>query len=145
MKARGVGEAALLGMAAGVRSMVPLAALGLTLPRRRLVGAPLALASAGELVYDKLPRASERTAPGSLSVRIGAGAIAGGIATHLLGASIALGAATGALAALASTFLFHRVRAEAAKRVPPLAAAVGGDLLAIGSSAVALRLLTHES
>ena len=128
-----------------MRSTVPLAALGLTLPRRRLFGAPLALASAAELVYDKLPQAGERTAPGPLSVRIGAGAIAGGIAAHVLGASIALGAATGGLAALASTFLFHRVRTEVARRVPPLAAAVGGDLLAIGSSAVALRLLAHES
>ena len=145
METRGVGEAALLGMAAGMRSTVPLAALGLTLPRRRLFGAPLALASAAELVYDKLPRAGERTAPGPLSARIGAGAIAGGIAARVLGASIALGAATGGLAALASTFLFHRVRAEAARRVPPLVAAVGGDLLAIGSSAAALRLLARES
>ena len=145
MERRGVAEAALLGLAAGMRSMVPLAALGLTLPRRRLVGAPLALASAAELVYDKLPQAGERTAPGSLAVRIGAGAIAGSIATHVVGASIALGAATGALAALGSTLLSHRVRAEAARRVPPLAAAVGGDLLAIGTTLLALRLLRHES
>lgn len=145
METRGVAEAALLGVAAGMRTMVPLAALGLTLPRRRLVGAPLALASAAELVFDKLPRAGERTAPGPLAVRVGAGAIAGGIAARALGASVALGAATGAMAALASTFLFHRVRAEAARRVPPLAAAVGGDLLAIGTSAVALRRLARES
>ncbi|MGZ3441426.1 MAG: hypothetical protein ACXVDD_18030, partial [Polyangia bacterium] len=108
--------------------MVPLAALGLTLPRRRLLGAPIALASAAELVYDKLPQTGERTAPGPLAARIGAGAIAGGIAAHVLGGSIALGAATGGLAALVSTFLFHRLRAEASRRVPPLAAAVGGDL-----------------
>jgi uncharacterized membrane protein len=131
-------------MAAGMRSTVPLAALGLTLPRRRLVGVPLMLASAAELVYDKLPQASERTAPGPLAARVGAGAIAGGIAAHLVGASTALGAATGALAALASTFLFHRVRAEVARRVPPFAAAVGGDLLAIGTSTAALRLRRRE-
>jgi uncharacterized membrane protein len=117
----------------------------LTLPRRRLFGAPLALASAGELVYDKLPQARDRTAPGPLAARIGAGAIAGGIAAHVLDASVALGAATGALAALASTFLFHRVRAEAERRVPPLVAGVGGDVLAIGASAVALRRLAHEA
>jgi uncharacterized membrane protein len=125
--------------------MMPLAAMGLTLPRRWLVGTPLVLAAAGELVYDKLLRAGERTAPGSLAVRVGAGVIAGGVATHVVGSSIALGAATGALAALASTFLFHRVRAEAARRVPPLATAAFGDLLALGTSAVALRLLTDES
>jgi hypothetical protein len=68
-------------------------------------------------------------------------AIAGGIAAHALGAKTALGAATGALAALASTFLFHRVRAEAARRMPPLAAAICGDLLAIGTATTALRRL----
>lgn len=145
METHGVAEAALFGMAAGIRTTVPLAALGLTLPRRRLLGAPLALASAAELVYDKLPQAGERTAPGPLFARIGAGAIAGGIAAHVLGASIALGAATGGLTALASTFFFHRLRAEAARRMPPLAAAVGGDLIAIGSAAAALRLLARES
>jgi uncharacterized membrane protein len=144
MKTRGVAEAALLGMAAGMRSMVPLAALGLTLPRRRIVGAPLALASAAELVYDKLPQASERTEPGPLAARLGVGAIAGGIVAHIGGASIALGAATGALAALGSTFLFHRVRSALARRVPPFAAAVGGDLLAIGTATAALRRLRYE-
>jgi uncharacterized membrane protein len=124
--------------------MVPLAALGLTLPRRRIVGAPLALASAAELVYDKLPQAGARTEPGPLATRVGVGAIAGGIAAHVAGAPTALGAATGALAAVASTFLFHRVRAEAARRVPPLAAAVSGDLLAIGAATAALRLLRQE-
>jgi uncharacterized membrane protein len=121
--------------------MVPLAALGLTLPRRRLAGVPLALASTAELVYDKLPQAGERTEPGPLAARISTGAIAGGIAAHVAGASTALGAATGALAALVSTFVFHRARAQAARRVPPLAAGAGGDLLAIGTSAVALRML----
>ncbi len=144
METRGVAEAALFGAAAGIRSMVPLAALGLTLPRRRLFGAPLALASAAELVYDKLPQAGARTAPGPLIARIVAGVIAGSIAGRVFGASIVLGAATGGLTALASTFFFHRLRAEAARRIPPLAAAVSGDLLAIGASAVASRRLAHE-
>ncbi len=144
METRGVAEAALFGMAAGIRSMVPLAALGLTLPRRRLLGAPVALASAAELVYDKLPQAGERTAPGPLIARIGAGVIAGSIAGRVFGASIVLGAATGGLTALASTFFFHHLRAEAARRIPPLAAAVSGDLLAIGAAAVASRRLAHE-
>jgi uncharacterized membrane protein len=144
METRGVAEAALFGVAAGIRSTVPLAALALTLPRRRLFGAPVALASAAELIYDKLPQAGERTAPGPLIARIGAGVIAGGTAGRVFGISIALGAATSGLTALASTFLFHRVRAEAARRIPPLAAAVSGDLLAIAASAVASRRLAHE-
>lgn len=144
MKTRGVAEAALLGMSAGMRSTVPLAALGLTLPRRRLVGVPLALASAAELVYDKLPQAGERTAVAPLTVRIGVGTIAGVVVARVSGASVGLGAATGALAALASTFLFHRTRAEAARHIPPRAAAIGEDLLAVGASVLALRLLRRK-
>jgi uncharacterized membrane protein len=141
MEIYGVAEATALGIAAGIRSTVPLAALSLTLPRRRLYGAPLALASAGELVYDKLPQARERTEPFSLTARIVSGALAGSIAAHVLDASIALGASTGALAALASTFFFERVRAEAARQVPALVAAICGDLLAIGTSMAATRRL----
>jgi hypothetical protein len=69
------------------------------------------------------------------------GVIAGGIAPHVLDASIALGASTGAVAALASTSLFHRVRGEAARHVPALVAAISGDLLAIGTSTAATRRL----
>jgi hypothetical protein len=145
METRGVAEAALLGAAAGIRSMVPLATLGLTLPRRPLAyGAPVAVASAAELVYDKLPQAGERTAPGPLVARIGAGALAGGIAGYVLGTSMALTGAAGGLAALASTLLSHRARAAAARRVPPLVAALSGDLLAIGVAAVATQRLAHE-
>lgn len=144
METRGLAEAALFGVAAGIRSMVPLAALGLRSPRRRLVSAPLALASAAELVYDKLPQAGERTAPGPLAARIGVGAIAGSAAAYVLGGTVAVGAATGAVAALASTFLFHRVRAAASQRLPPLAAAIGGDLLALGTATAALRRLQSE-
>jgi uncharacterized membrane protein len=109
--------------------MVPLAVLGLRSPRKRLVSAPLALASAAEMVYDKSPRAGERTAPGPLAARVAIGAVAGGAAAYVLGGTVALGAATGALAALASTLLFHRVRAAASRRLPPLAAAIGCDVL----------------
>lgn len=125
--------------------MMPLAALGLTLPRRRIVGAPLALASAAELVNDKRPQTGDRSDPGQLSVRLGVGAIAGGLAARAWGASIPLGVATGVLTSLASTFLFHRLRIEAARRVPPNAAAVAEDLLAIGTTAMAVRLLTRAS
>lgn len=138
MKTHAIAEAAILGIAAGMRSTVPLAALSLTRRRRRWAGAPFALASAAELVYDKLPQAKKRTAPASLAARIASGAIAGGIVAHLADEAIALGVATGALAALASTFLSHRARAAAARRVPPLGAAIGEDFIAIGATASAL-------
>jgi uncharacterized membrane protein len=122
-----------------MRTTAPFVALSLSRPKRRGARAPAALA-VGELVYDKLPQAGERTAPPSLAARLVAGALAGGLWARALAAPTAVGAATGALAALASTFVFHRLRAEAAARVPPLAAAAAEDLLAIGTSAGAVRL-----
>jgi uncharacterized membrane protein len=144
MGKHGIAAAAILGTAAGMRTTMPLAALSLTLPRRRLAGAPLALAAAAELVYDKLPQAEERTAPRPLAARIVSGAIAGGIVARVADESIALGAATGALAAFVSTFLCHRGRAAAARRVSPLAAAIAEDLIAIGAATGALRRLRRE-
>ena len=141
METHAIAEAAILGLAAGIRSTVPLAALSLTGRRRRWAGAPFALASAAELVYDKLPHAQERTAPGPLAARIASGAIAGGIVARIADESLALGAATGALAALASTFLFHRGRAAAARHVPPLGAAIGEDVVAVAAATGALWLL----
>ena len=139
-----IGEAAILGIAAGMRATVPLTALGLTLPRRRWPGAPLALASAAELGYDKLPQAEERTAPGPLAARVLSGAIAGGVVARVADESIAVGMATGALAAFASTLLCHRGRAAAARHVSPLAAAVAEDLIAIGVAIGAVRRLRRE-
>lgn len=141
MEKHGIAKAALLGIAAGMRSSVPLAALSLTLPRRRWAGAPLALAAAAELVYDKLPRAEDRTARRPLIGRIVSGAIAGGIVARVADASVELGVAIGALAALGSTFYFHRARAAAARRVPPLAAALAEDLIAVEAARVAMRRL----
>jgi hypothetical protein len=92
MDMHGVAQAPALGIAAAIRSTVPLAASSPTPPRRRLYGAPLVLASAGEPVYDKLPQAGERAEPISLTARIVSGAIAGGIAAPL-------GASKGAVAA----------------------------------------------
>lgn len=144
METHPISQAVLLGLAAGMRTSVPLAALGLTLPRRRWVGAPLALASAAELVYDKLPRTGERTALGPLVGRVVSGAIAGGIVARVTDESLALGVATGALAALASTFYFHRARAAGARRVSPLAAAIAEDLIAVGAARLAVRRLPRE-
>jgi len=141
METHVIGEAAILGIAAGMRATVPLAALGLTLPRRRWPGASLALASAAELGYDKLPQAEKRTAPGPLAARVVSGAIAGSIVARVADEAIAVGAATGALAAFVSAWIFHRGRTAAARHVPPLAAAVAEDLIAIGAVIGVLRRL----
>lgn len=134
-----IAESALLGTVAGMRSMMPLAALTLASRRRSWLALPAGLASAGELVYDKLPQASDRTLPVNLLARVAAGAIAGGIVAHRLGEAIAVGAGAGALAAAASALLSHRLRAAASARLPRFVAAVGEDAVAVGLSARALR------
>jgi uncharacterized membrane protein len=140
MDRRVIREAFLFGTVAGMRAMMPLAALSLTARKRRwLRGA--GVLSAGELVYDKLPQATSRTEPAGLAPRLISGSVAGGLAAWLLRGPIAIGASVGALTALASTFLWHRLRAEAAQRVPPTVAAVAEDLLAVGISAEALKPL----
>lgn len=135
-------EACLLGTVAGMRAMLPLAALSLSAAnRRRWLAAPAGLLAAGELVYDKLPQAKDRTMGVSAAARLATGAVAGGIAARRLGGSLAVGAGVGAFAALASTRLFHRLRREAAERLPRLAAALSEDLLAISVSSRALKAL----
>jgi uncharacterized membrane protein len=124
--------AAVLGTVAGMRAMLPMAALGLRLRRLRRARVPLALAAAGELVYDKLPVASERTALPLLAARVVNGALAGGLLFRRRDARAAIGAAVGAAAAIVSAFVTHRLRRLASQRVPPTAAAVGEDLLAAG-------------
>jgi uncharacterized membrane protein len=140
MNVRGLVEAGLLGTVAGMRSTLPFLPLSLKSHRPGLVAASLA-ATAGELTYDKLPNAGERTAPPGLIPRLAAGAVAGALAARAFRGATFAGAAVGALTALGSTFLFHRLRREAAARVPPAAAAVGEDVLAIAASATALRHL----
>ena len=134
-------EACLLGTVAGMRSMMPMAVLSLSAHHRRWLAVPAGLAAGWELIYDKLPKVQDRTKGASAAARLVSGAVAGGIGARLLGGSIAVGAGVGALAALASTYLCHRLRSKAAGRVPPVAAAMGEDLLAIGVSARALKAL----
>lgn len=93
-------DAALLGTAAGLRSMSPVAALAL---HGRLGDGRLArvapLLALGELVADKLPFVPARTAPGPLLGRAASGALAGhlrgGPQTAAVGAALAVVASYG--------------------------------------------------
>lgn len=138
---RALVDAALLGTAAGMRAVLPLSAWSLKRSNRRALRIPVAIASLSELTYDKQSWAASRTVGPPLFARLGSGALLGVLSARRFGASPWLGAATGAVAALVGTFLFHRLRIEAAKRVPPVAAALGEDLLAAGLSAAAVRTL----
>jgi len=146
--------AAALGWAAGMRSMMPAAALAQALNRtrprvpqlarrRRQPAAALAsdraaallpLAAAGELVGDKLPMTPARTDPAPLLGRIGAGALAGAAVAAARRQSPILPAAVSSFAMM-----------EARRRVgdefdlPDPAVAVVEDALAVGISVAAAR------
>lgn len=133
-----------LGLAAGMRSMTPLAALGIR-------GAPLAsrallgLGAEGEYIYDKLPRAGARTELPALTGRIVSGALVGRAVAKRLGRPLLGHMLVGVLTAWASTHLFHRVRTQLSRRAPALGVGIGEDLVAIGISAAAVRLLARMS
>jgi uncharacterized membrane protein len=97
-------------------------------------------AAAGEYIVDKLPNTPPRTMPFGLAARA--------VAAGLSGAAVAgrddrlLGAVCGIAAALPTAFLGAAYRQASAKRnVPPLAAALAEDALAI---ALAWSVTPHK-
>ena len=133
--ADGVARAALLGIAGGMRTTVPLATLAArgriarTGPGRYLIFA----ATAAELVGDKSPAAADRTGAVGLPGRLATSAFAGrslggwpGLAAGLLGAGI-------------GTFTSFRLRAQGSDVLPlaePVVAALE-DAVALGLGALA--------
>ncbi len=110
-----------LGVATGLRSMSPLAVLALTGPRQpdhpvlRVASRPpvlavLGAAAGGELIADKLPGLPSRLAPPGLTARLVLGALVGGLAARIEGASPALGAACGVAGAAAGAWTGYTIR-----------------------------------
>lgn len=125
---------ALLGLAAGHRSMAPLAVLALARPRpRRGVALPAAVAmlAAVELVVDKLPFVPPRTRAFPAVVRALSGALAGAVAAHRARRWAVGGAVIGGAAAVAATELGLRLRLAAEDSMPPMLAALVEDVLAV--------------
>jgi len=118
--------ALVLGLVAGMRSMLPPAVLAITLTRRpeyAPASAPaewftllplaiiLVIMALGELVADKLPRTPNRTALGPFIARLASGAIAGAVFVQIGHLNPWLGAACGAIGAAVGTFgAFHARR-----------------------------------
>ncbi len=116
-------SAFVLGVVAGMRSMMAPAVLALTLSRRPEyvpasapaqwfalipVAVVLCIVALGELVGDKLPMAPNRTALGPFVFRLVTGAITGAALVQLGGINAWAGAACGAVGAIAGTFgMFH--------------------------------------
>lgn len=152
-------SALLLGIVAGMRSMMAPALLAITLSRRpefvpailpaqwftsRVLAVALGVASTGELVGDKLPWIPNRTSPGPLVARLVSGAITGAAVLQLGRIDPWLGATCGVIGALVGTFGgFHARRF--ALRVTGMRDPLIGvleDVIAIAVVASVLTLVT---
>ena len=142
-------KAASLGMIAGMRSMGAPAQVSAYLARTHPVplhGTPLAwlespvaaavlrTLAAGEVVADKLPKTPARTEPASVAFRAASGGLCGAALCAAEGEEALIGAAIGALAAVASTFAFYHLRRRLDKGTgaPDALFAVVEDALVVG-------------
>ena len=132
----------LMGIVAGSRSMTPLAAVSLLariqgLPGggplvKRLVGPQVLAATsalaAAELLGDKMRSAPDRTVPPGMAARLMTGAIAGAA----LADDRRAGAATGAAAAFASSYVTLAVRKRFIARYGQRPTGIVEDALVVG-------------
>jgi uncharacterized membrane protein len=135
-----------VGVATGLRSTVGVGALvetasgGLpafaTTPPARVVAG---VATAGELVVDKLPTTPSRLEPPGLAARAVLGAAAGGLLAKASARPVLPAALVASASALVSARVGHDLRRLASTRVPPLVAALAEDVVAIGLATFAVR------
>ncbi|HZJ54022.1 MAG TPA: hypothetical protein VFD38_07775 [Myxococcaceae bacterium] len=132
--------ASLLGVATGMRSLLPLALLSLTQGGHRGVRALLLPLAAAELVRDKLPGTGSRLDPVPLGARLLAGGI--GAAWLIRSRRPTMLVLAGAAGALAGALLGSRARMRLpqATRTPDLPWAVLEDVTAAGLAGTAVRL-----
>jgi uncharacterized membrane protein len=136
-------RAGVLGVATGLRSLTPLAALakaarggGEGLPdwlHSRGLAVALAIAARGEMFLGKFPSAPSRLSPLPLAARVALGGLVGALAVRRAGHPPALGAGLGAAAALAGAFAGARLRelARDATDLPDAVFALVEDALAV--------------
>lgn len=139
-------SAALAGAATGLRATTGLGALietaspgvpgPLTMPAGRAVAG---LAVGGELVVDKLPNTPSRLEPPGLISRAVLASAAGAMIARASERPMVPAAAVAAVAALASARIGHDLRVLASRRVPPLAAALAEDVVALALAVAAAR------
>lgn len=148
VSANAFSRATLLGIATGIRSMTPLAAISWAASSRRMslpdhppfsflaerrVSNILVLSAAGEYVADKLPITPPRTGRGPLLVRILLGTVVGAVGFAVEDDSIAVGAVVGGLSAAWGAFAGLGVRTQlTTSGMPELLAGIMGDILAAG-------------
>ena len=150
-------SALILGFVAGMRSVMPLAVLSLTLARRpelvpgsapaqwltlRPLAILLGLSALGELVIDKLPRCPNRIALGPFVARLLLGGVAGAALVEMGRINPWIGAACGAIGAIVGTLVMFYLRRYAGRatgiRDPYIGAVEDVLAIAIASTVVAM-------
>jgi len=148
--------ALLVGLASGLRSLTPaavvawaarLGALDLNSSPLAFVGSRtavtiLTLLALGELVFDKLPSAPNRTDLPGLVARVLLGGLSGAAVAGSAGSALAVGAALGAIGGLAGAFAGYQARTRLVRRFPAsgLVVALAEDAIAITASVVVVTL-----
>ena len=144
--------ALLLGVAAGLRSMTPLAVVAwaahawpsvaaspLSFMAARPVAYVFTIFAVGELIADKLPFIPSRLKPGPLIARLGSGALCAAVAAigataSSADASLLLPSLVGAIGGVAGAFAGYHTRRSVtvSQGLPDLAVALVEDVIAIG-------------
>ncbi len=120
---------AALGVAAGMRTSAPLAAVIWKSPQAPVTKSVATMLWLGELLVDKLPFTPERRSLPGLVARVASGAIAGALRGQRDGVS-RTGAIAGALGALLGAYGAAYTRARLGEHLPKLGVALAEDAAA---------------
>ena len=135
-----------IGIVAGLRSLTAPAvvAWGAHLGWLNLHGSPLAFIGSttavailsvlaiGELIADKLPMMSKRTAPAPLMARIITGGLCGACLCAATGQSLIAGALLGGIGGMVGAFLGYGIRRRLDLHVKDFLVAICEDVIAVG-------------
>ena len=135
-----------IGIVAGLRSLTAPAvvAWGAHLGWLNLHGSPLAFMGStvavaifsvlaiGELIADKLPMMSKRTAPAPLIARIITGGLCGACVCVAAGQSLVAGAVLGGIGGIVGAFLGYGIRRRLDLHIKDVVVAVCEDVVAVG-------------
>lgn len=136
-----IGKATGFRSAVGISTFLLLRFRGTQFSRLALGGSAVAIV--GESVMDKLPTTPSRLALQSLIAR----SVAGGGAAYAIASArreaVLPAAAIGAASAIAGSYTGHAYRGWASKKVPPLAAALVEDAVALGIGVAVLSQVSE--
>lgn len=136
-----VGHAVLIGIVAGLRSMI--APTAVAYARGSWLWMLFGFLAIAELIGDKMPRAPRRTIPPLIVLRCVSGGASAyflaapyGASSGMLGGVIA--AACGVAGAIIGTYGGYALRVALARRLPAVLAAIAEDILTIALALVAI-------